>query len=88
MKSLVAEKCSEFWSTSFQDSAEFLNCLIQECQQLRQLTKCEIISSYHCTHCNSITDDADSDERIKNIVHLNINGDSLAEIISNAQTKV
>ena len=34
---------------------------------------------------NSITDDADSDERIKNIVHLNINGDSLAEIISNAQ---
>ena len=85
-KEWIAEKYPEFQSTNFQDPSEFISCLISECQKLTQLTKCEIISSYQCNNCDEVTNDADHDERFRNIIYLKINGNSIAEIILNART--
>ena len=86
LKNWIAQKNPQFRSRRQQDPSEFLNCLIIECHKLTQLTRSEIISTYRCNNCKNISDNADSEDRFQNIVHLNITGDSMAEIIFNART--
>ena len=88
LKNWIAQKNPEFQSTGQQDPSEFLNCLIRECPKFTRLTKSEIISSYTCSNCQSSSDDGDLLDRFKNIVHLNITGDSIADIVLNARTNV
>ena len=85
LKEWIGQKYSEFQSTDHQDPSEFMNCLLHECLKLKQLTQSEIISSYKCQKCPYIDDDADSEERFKNIVHLNTNGSSVQDIVSKAR---
>ena len=85
LRNMIAQNNPQFRSQQQQDPSEFLNCLIIQCPKLMQLTKSEIISTYSCSNCRNISDNADSEERFQNIVHLNITGESITEIIFNAK---
>ena len=88
LKEHVANIHKQFNSSRQQDPSEFIYCLIQVCNILCELTKSEIISSFKCSNpnCEHRSDDSDQNERFKNVIHQNITGDSVAEIVSNAST--
>ena len=88
LKEHVARMYTQFNSKRQQDPSEFIYCLLKMCSVLSKLTRSEIISLYKCgnSNCEHLSDDSNSDERFKNIIHLDITGDSVAHIISNALT--
>ena len=88
LKEHLASVHTVFNSKRQQDPSEFIFCLLKKCDIISGLTKSEIISSYKCgnSNCSHLSDDSDSDERFKNIIHLNITGFSVNEIILNAIT--
>ena len=88
LKQIVASKHPEFDNSDQQDPYEFMSYIINECSVLSQLTQSEIISSYSCQNCFFSRDDSDSNERFKNIIHLNIIGQSITDIVSRAKTNI
>ena len=71
LKEHLASMYTVFNSKRQQDPSEFMSCIINECSILSNLTKSEIISSYRCQNCFFTSDDSDSIERFRNIIHLN-----------------
>ena len=88
LKEWVAAKYEQFNSSRQQDPSEFMNCVIKECNVLSSLKKCEIIKSYRCQSCQKHYDESESIERFQNIIHLNITGSSVADIVLNAKTNI
>ena len=74
LKDHVAQRHKEFDSEGQQDPSEFLSFVLKDCTFLSRLTQSEIITSYKCGKCQNLSDNSVSDERLKNIIHLNITG--------------
>ena len=74
LKDCVAQRHKEFDSEGQQDPSEFLSFVLKDCIFLSRLTQSEIIPSYKCGKCLNLSDNSVSDERLKNIIHLNITG--------------
>ena len=85
LKTWVASFNEDFDNCMQHDPSEFIQNLINRCNVLAEATKGEIITSLKCLECKTESNDANSDNRFRNILYEQITGDSVEKIIEKAQ---
>ena len=83
LKAFVAQFKEEFRNNNQQDADEFIQCLFSQCEILRELTKSVVIVNYKCKRCGKKINKEDE----RNVFYENIDGSSIAEIISSTKRK-
>ena len=82
LKVFVAQLKPSFRTNRQQDADEFVQCLLNKCETLKELTQCVVMVAYKCKGCGK---EIRSEDR-RNILYENLTGSSIADIISTEKT--
>ena len=70
-----------FRSKEQQDCDEFLQCILEKCGILRELTQSVVHIIYKCKSCKNVTNTEDT----RNVLYEDLTGSSIVEIVSNTE---
>ena len=81
LKEFVARFLPHFRSKEQQDCDKFLQCIIEKCDILRELTQSVVRITYKCKTCGNVINTEDR----RNVLYENLTGFSMAQIFSNTE---